>query len=135
MGSSIRSALSVMAAACCIVGIAASGALGWLAPNETKVSELAPGVFFRKAQTEPVFIGCNQGWIEFRDFVLVIDANFPGQAAEVIKLIDSTRRSRSGSSSTRIITATTPTAMSTTRSRAPRSSPMNARGRCSKPPV
>lgn len=87
MNSSIRSSLCVMAAAACIVGVAASGALGWLAPNETKVSEIAPGVFFRKAQTEPVFTGCNQGWIEFRDFVLVVDANFPGQAAEVIKLI------------------------------------------------
>ena len=25
------------------------------APNEVKISELAPGVFFRKAQTEPKF--------------------------------------------------------------------------------
>lgn len=63
------------------------GVTGWFAPNEVKITELAPGVFFRKAQTEPVFTGCNQGWIEFKDFVLVIDANFPGQAAEVIKLI------------------------------------------------
>jgi len=65
------------------------GATGWFVPNEVKVTELAPGVFFRKAQTEPVFTGCNQGWVEFKDFVLVIDANFPGQAAEVIKLIRS----------------------------------------------
>ena len=56
-------------------------------PTETKVSELAPGVFFRKAQTEPVFTGCNQGWVIFKDFVLVVDANFPNQAQEVIKLI------------------------------------------------
>ncbi|MBM4003722.1 MAG: MBL fold metallo-hydrolase [Planctomycetes bacterium] len=57
------------------------------APNEVKVSELAPGVFFRKAQLEPKFTGCNQGWVVFRDYVLVIDANFPGQAEEVIKVI------------------------------------------------
>jgi cyclase len=58
----------------------------WSAPNETKITELAPGVFFRKAQTEP-FTGCNQGWVVFKDYVLVIDANFPGQAEDVIKVI------------------------------------------------
>ncbi|MCH2125612.1 MAG: MBL fold metallo-hydrolase [Pirellulaceae bacterium] len=56
-------------------------------PEKTTVTELAPGVFFRKTQTEPEFIGCNQGWVVFRDYVLVIDANFPNQAEEVIKLI------------------------------------------------
>lgn len=70
-----------------IVLVTYGGATGWLVPNEVKITEVAPGVFFRKAQTEPVFTGCNQGWVEFKDFVLVIDANFPGQAAEVIKLI------------------------------------------------
>lgn len=57
------------------------------APNEVKITELAPGVYFRKAQTEPKFTGCNQGWVVFKDYVLVIDANFPGQAAEVIQTI------------------------------------------------
>jgi len=57
------------------------------APNEVKITELAPGVYFRKAQTEPKFTGCNQGWVLFKDYVLVIDANFPGQAAEVIQTI------------------------------------------------
>jgi glyoxylase-like metal-dependent hydrolase (beta-lactamase superfamily II) len=57
------------------------------APNEVKITELAPGVYFRKAQTEPRFTGCNQGWVVFKDYVLVIDANFPGQAAEVIQTI------------------------------------------------
>ncbi len=58
--------------------------------NQTKIAELAPGVFFRKAQTEPVFTGCNQGWVVFRDYVLIIDANFPGQADEVIASIRKT---------------------------------------------
>jgi cyclase len=58
-------------------------------PEEVKITELAPGVYFRKAQTAPTFTGCNQGWVVFRDYVLVIDANFPGQAAEVIPLIRS----------------------------------------------
>ena len=53
---------------------------GWFVPTESKVYELAPGVFFRKAQTEPEFTGCNQGWVIFKDFVLVINANFPNQA-------------------------------------------------------
>lgn len=56
-------------------------------PTKTTVTELAPGVFFRKTQTEPDFIGCNQGWVVFEEFVLVIDANFPNQADEVIGII------------------------------------------------
>lgn len=65
-------------------------ASGWFVPNETKITELAPGVYFRKAQTEPTFTGCNQGWVIFKDFVLVIDANFPGQVEEVVKEIRKT---------------------------------------------
>ena len=63
---------------------------GWFIPTETVIHELAPGVYFRKVQNEPEFIGCNQGWVVFKDFVLVIDANFPNQAEEVIKLIRKT---------------------------------------------
>lgn len=59
----------------------------WGAPGETKIHELAPGIYFRKAQTEPKFTGCNQGWIVFKEYVLLIDANFPGQADEVIQTI------------------------------------------------
>ena len=62
----------------------ASWASGWFVPTESKIYKLAPGVYFRKAQTEPEFTGCNQGWVVFRDFVLVIDANFPDQATSVI---------------------------------------------------
>ena len=65
-------------------------ALGLLVPTETTVTELAPGVYFRKAQWEPQFIGCNQGWIVFDDFVLVIEASFPNQAEELIKEIRKT---------------------------------------------
>ena len=69
--------------ALCLGGFAS----GRFAPTETTITELAPGVFFRKTQTEPEFIGCNQGWIIFEDFVLVVDANFPNQADEVIRII------------------------------------------------
>jgi len=62
----------------------AGSASGGSVPTETKVYELTPGVYFRKAQTEPEFTGCNQGWVIFEDFILVIDANFPGQPDHVI---------------------------------------------------
>lgn len=76
----------------CLVLAAAglAGARFFYAPTETTVTELAPGVFFRKTQWEPEFIGCNQGWVVFKEFVLVIDANFPNQADEVIELIRQT---------------------------------------------
>jgi cyclase len=70
--------------------VAAGIARGWFVPTQTTVTEVAPGVFFRKAMTQPKFIGCNQGWVIFKDFVLVIDASFPDQADEVIKLIRKT---------------------------------------------
>jgi glyoxylase-like metal-dependent hydrolase (beta-lactamase superfamily II) len=63
---------------------------GWFVPSETTVTEIAPGVWFRKTRWEPTFIGCNQGWIIFDEFVLVIDANFPNQAEEIIPLIRKT---------------------------------------------
>lgn len=72
-----------------VVGISGL-AVGWFSPTETTVTELAPGVFFRKTETQPKFIGCNQGWVIFKDFVLVIDANFPDQAEKVIELIRQT---------------------------------------------
>lgn len=63
---------------------------GWFVPTETTVTEIAPGVWFRKTRWQPEFIGCNQGWVIFEDFVLVIDANFPNQAEEIIPLIRKT---------------------------------------------
>lgn len=65
-------------------------ASGWFKPTETVVTEIAPGVFFRKMETEPKFLGSNQGWIIFKDFVLVIEASFPTQAEAVIKEIRKT---------------------------------------------
>ncbi len=65
-------------------------ASGWFKPTETVITEIAPGVFFRKMETEPKFLGCNQGWVIFKDFVLVIEASFPSQAEAVIKEIRKT---------------------------------------------
>jgi cyclase len=82
--------LVIIASTFLILTVVAGLASGWFVPTETAVTELAPGVFFRKTATEPKFIGCNQGWVIFKDFVLVIDANFPDQAEEVIRLIRKT---------------------------------------------
>lgn len=49
------------------------------------VEEVAPGVFFRTESK-----GCNNGWIVFQEYVLVIDANFPDVAEEVIRDIKQT---------------------------------------------
>lgn len=62
----------------------------WSQAEATKVIEVAKGVYFRKAQTAPVFTGCNQGWVIFRDYVLIIDANFPGQVEALIKAVRKT---------------------------------------------
>jgi glyoxylase-like metal-dependent hydrolase (beta-lactamase superfamily II) len=59
------------------------------------VKEVAPGVFFRYSsihatdKTVP-FGGSNHIWIVMEDYVIVIDANFPKEAADVIKDIRKT---------------------------------------------
>ncbi len=88
MSISLRTT-SIVLVLIAVTSAIAWGALLWI-PTESKITELAPGVFFRKAQTEPTFTGCNQGWVIFKDFVLVIDANFPNQAEEVVKQIRET---------------------------------------------
>src|ERR1043165_3977326 len=51
-----------------------------------KVEALAPGVYFHEGD-----LGrkghCNNGWIVFADYVLVIDGNFPSGAQQVIPQI------------------------------------------------
>jgi phosphoglycerate dehydrogenase-like enzyme/glyoxylase-like metal-dependent hydrolase (beta-lactamase superfamily II) len=59
------------------------------------VREVAPGVFFRYSAisaTDPtvVFGGSNNIWVVFEDYVVVIDANFPKEAADVVKAIRKT---------------------------------------------
>lgn len=81
----------VIALLTCSILLGLSGwAAGWFKPEETAITEVAPGVFFRKTLTKPKFIGCNNGWVIFKDFVLVIEANFPKQSEEVIKEIRKT---------------------------------------------
>lgn len=59
------------------------------------VKEIAPGVFFRYSsisatdKTVP-FGGCNNTWVVFKDFVVVIDANFPKEAGDVVAAVRKT---------------------------------------------
>ena len=61
------------------------------------VKEIAPGVFFRYssiAANDPKipFGGSNHTWIIFKDYVVVIDANFPKEAGDVIADIKKTTK-------------------------------------------
>lgn len=59
------------------------------------VKEIAPGVFFRYSSisaSDPkvVFGGSNHAWVVFKDYVVVVDANFPKEAGDVIAAIKKT---------------------------------------------
>lgn len=61
------------------------------------VKELSPGVFFRYSSISAAdksipFGGSNHVWIVFKDYVVVIDANFPRQAADVLADIRKTTK-------------------------------------------
>src|SRR4029450_9882528 len=48
--------------------------------------ELAPGVYFHEGDLRGKG-HCNNGWVIFDDYVLVLDANFPSGAQEIIPKI------------------------------------------------
>jgi len=96
LSRSLRRSIQTMAlglSAFCAVGStsAADPAPTSLTPamKFNEVREVAPGVFFRFSQisaTDPAlpFGGSNNAWVVFKDFVVVIDANFPKEAGDVI---------------------------------------------------
>jgi len=51
-----------------------------------KAEQIAPGVFFHEGDIKGNG-HCNNGWIIFEDYVLVIDGNFPSGAREIIPKI------------------------------------------------
>jgi phosphoglycerate dehydrogenase-like enzyme/glyoxylase-like metal-dependent hydrolase (beta-lactamase superfamily II) len=60
-----------------------------------EVKEIAPGVFFRLSSISATdktipFGGSNHLWVVFEDYVVVIDANFPKEAGDVIEDIKKT---------------------------------------------
>lgn len=64
-------------------------ALAFQSPAPNRVRELAPGVFFWQGDRETQR-QTNIGWVVFRDYVVVIDANFPWGARDVIPEIRKT---------------------------------------------
>jgi len=55
-------------------------------PEVGRVEEVTAGVYFHEGDLKAKG-HCNNGWIVFEDYVLVIDANFPSGALEVIPKI------------------------------------------------
>ena len=53
------------------------------ASQSNLVRQIAPGVYYRESEPEKRIIA-NTGWVVFRDYVLVIDANFPWGARAVL---------------------------------------------------
>src|SRR5688572_32299213 len=51
-----------------------------------KVEQVAPDVYFHEGDIKTSG-HCNNGWIVFEDYVLVIDGNFPSGAQEIIPKI------------------------------------------------
>ena len=66
------------------------------APLFEPAQEIAKGVYFLKGKTSYFSSGkiqeseCNNGWIIFDDFVLVIDANYPAAASVILQEIRKT---------------------------------------------
>ena len=54
------------------------------------VQKVAPNVYFHEGDISKGH--CNQGWIIFKDFVLVIDGNFPSGVREVLPKIKGTTK-------------------------------------------
>jgi phosphoglycerate dehydrogenase-like enzyme/glyoxylase-like metal-dependent hydrolase (beta-lactamase superfamily II) len=93
MRHSIRIGLILAAALLCGHAAFADAELPKMQFEE--VREVAPGVFFRYSSIGPEgsnipFGGCNNIWIVFEDYVVVVDANFPKEAGDVIAAIKKT---------------------------------------------
>ncbi|MDA1276862.1 MAG: MBL fold metallo-hydrolase [Verrucomicrobia bacterium] len=59
---------------------------GLLFAGINEVEEVAPGVYFHEGDLSGRG-HCNNGWVVFEDYVLVIDGNFPSGASELIPKI------------------------------------------------
>jgi cyclase len=62
------------------------GAVPGAVSETVKVEQLAPDVYFHEGIADPDHAAavCNNGWILFSDYVLVIDANYPAGARMMI---------------------------------------------------
>ena len=68
---------------CALIGVIAQREM---TSQINAVKELAPGVYFHEGDLRGKG-HCNNGWVIFDDFVLVLDANFPSGAQEIIPKI------------------------------------------------
>jgi phosphoglycerate dehydrogenase-like enzyme/glyoxylase-like metal-dependent hydrolase (beta-lactamase superfamily II) len=79
---------------CSLAGTMAPAADDFPKMKFNEVKEVAPGVFFRYSAISPtdmsIFGGSNNIWVVFEDYVVVIDANFPKEAGDVIQAIKQT---------------------------------------------
>jgi len=61
-----------------------------MTPEVGKIDLVAPDVYFHEGQvSDTADAVCNNGWIMFEDYVLVIDANFPAGARQMLATIRS----------------------------------------------
>src|SRR5262249_36582612 len=84
--------MTLMRRTLAILGFAALLTAAFLAaqkPQESLVHEIAPGLFYWKGD-EMRRVQTNVGWAIFQDYVLVIDANFPWGAREILPEIKKT---------------------------------------------
>src|SRR5262249_47694358 len=84
--------MTLMRRTLAILGFAALLTAAFLAaqkPQESLVHEIAPGLFYWKGD-EIKRVQTNVGWAIFQDYVVVIDANFPWGAREILPEIKKT---------------------------------------------
>src|SRR3954452_6516094 len=89
----MRRLLAVLAL-CLLVAAPPARAADLPAMKFNEVKEVAPGVFFRYSAISPtdpnVFGGTNNIWVVFEDYVVLIDANFPKEAGDVLAAVKKT---------------------------------------------
>src|SRR4051794_32915243 len=78
--------ISLKQSVCILAAAFVTTVASWSAVNEPE--QIAPGVFFHEGDIAG-HGHCNNGWIVFEDYVLVVDANFPSGAEEIIPKIKS----------------------------------------------
>jgi cyclase len=91
----LRLSAGLLALVCLASVSPAPGAEDLLGIKFNEVKEIAPGVFFRYSSISATdksvpFGGSNHVWVVFQDYVVVIDANFPKEAGDVIAAIRKT---------------------------------------------
>ncbi len=79
MNSSKSTAFFLAIAACCLFPVFSRAQIN-------KAEQIAPDVFFHEGDLKG-HGHCNNGWIVFEDYVLVVDGNFPSGAQEIIPKI------------------------------------------------